>query len=70
MTLEENLTNLRRHAEDFTRGTGFTFTVLDPSDNAVIGCVYLYPSASEEWDVTVSDPPRLRCVRAGPRGWS
>ncbi len=53
MTLEENLIDLRRHADDFTRGAGYTFTVLDPSDNGVIGCVYLYPSASEEWDVTV-----------------
>jgi hypothetical protein len=53
MTLEENPTDLRRHAEDFARGTGFTFTVLNPGDNDVIGCVHLYPSASEEWDVTV-----------------
>jgi hypothetical protein len=53
MTLEKNLTDLRRHAEDFTRGAGFTFTVLDPGDNDVIGCVYLYPSPSKEWDVTV-----------------
>jgi hypothetical protein len=53
MTLEANLTDLRRHADDFTRNAGFTFTVLDPADNDVIGCVYLYPSASEEWDVTV-----------------
>jgi hypothetical protein len=53
MTLEENLADLRRHADDFTRGAGYTFTVLDPDDNDVIGCVYLYPSPSEEWDVTV-----------------
>jgi len=53
MTLEENLTDLRRHADDFTRRAGFTFTVLDPDDNDVIGCVYLYPSASTKWDVTV-----------------
>ena len=54
MTLEENLSDLRRHAEDFTRGAGYTFTVLDPDDNDdVIGCVYLYPSSSERWDVTV-----------------
>ncbi len=53
MTLEENLNELHRHVNDFTNNTGFTFTVLDPSDNDVIGCVYLYPSASEEWDVTV-----------------
>ncbi|MFG1644421.1 N-acetyltransferase [Amycolatopsis sp. NPDC049252] len=53
MTLEANLADLRRHADDFTRRAGFTFTVLGPPDNDVLGCVYLYPSASEEWDVTV-----------------
>jgi hypothetical protein len=53
MTLEENLADLRRHAADFRHGSGYTFTVLDPGDNDVIGCVYLYPSASGEWDVTV-----------------
>src|SRR6476660_264231 len=53
MTLEENLSDLRRHADDFTRGAGFTFTVLDPDDDDVIGCVYLYPTTSADWDVTV-----------------
>jgi hypothetical protein len=53
MTLEENLADLRRHADDFTRGAGFTFTVLDPVDEDVIGCVYLYPSTSDDCDVTV-----------------
>jgi hypothetical protein len=53
MTLEENLGDLRRHHDDFTRRAGFTFTVLDLGDDDVIGCVYLYPSDSEEWDVTV-----------------
>ena len=53
MTLEENLADLRRHADDFKRLAGFTFTVLDPEDDEVIGCVYLYPSTSDEWDVTV-----------------
>jgi hypothetical protein len=53
MTLERNLADLRRHADDFERRTGFTFTVLDPDEDEVIGCVYIYPSASEDWDVTV-----------------
>ncbi|MEU8416065.1 N-acetyltransferase [Amycolatopsis japonica] len=53
MTLDENLADLRRHAEDFARRKGFTFTVLSPADGDVIGCVYLYPTASEDWDVTV-----------------
>jgi hypothetical protein len=53
MTLEQNLSDLRRHADDFARAVGFTFTVLDPRTNEVIGCVYLYPSTSEAWDVMV-----------------
>ena len=63
MTLEENLSDLRRHADDFARGGGFTFTVLDPGDNDVIGCVYLYPSASQDWDVTVQS--WVRADRSG-----
>lgn len=51
MTPEQNLGDLTRHAEDFARRTGFTFTVLDPSDDDVIGCVYLYPSKSADWEV-------------------
>ena len=27
--------------------------LLDPRDDDVIGCVYLYPSTSQEWDVSV-----------------
>jgi hypothetical protein len=53
MTLEENLSDLRGHADDFTRRTGFTFTVLNLVDSDVIGCVYIYPSASAEYDVSV-----------------
>jgi hypothetical protein len=53
MTLEKNLSDLRHHADDFAQRRGFTFTVLDPADDDVIGCVYLYPSASGDWDVTV-----------------
>lgn len=43
MTLKENLDDLEQHAHDFAARTGFTFTVLNPSDRDVIGCVYLYP---------------------------
>ena len=53
MTLEKNLSDLPRHADDFRSRAGYTFTVLDPGDNDVIGCVYLYPSTSEESDVKV-----------------
>jgi hypothetical protein len=42
MSLEENLRDLRAHAEDFRRRVGFTYTVLDDED-VVVGCVYIYP---------------------------
>ena len=53
MTLEENLADLERHERDFEARTGFTYTVLDPSDGDVIGCVYIYPPRDDEHDVRV-----------------
>lgn len=52
MTPEENLADLTRHARDFETRRGFTFTVLDPADDDVIGCLYLYPAADQH-DVVV-----------------
>lgn len=53
MSPAANLADLKRHAADFAAGRGFTFTALDPADGDVIGCVYLYPTRSEDYDVTV-----------------
>jgi hypothetical protein len=47
MTLEENRGDLERHQRDFAGRTGFTYTVLDPGDRDVIGCLYIYPSTEE-----------------------
>jgi hypothetical protein len=46
LSLAENLRDLERHADDFKRRVGFTYTVLDDGDR-VIGCVYIYPSRSD-----------------------
>ncbi len=43
MTSDENREDLERHAGDFLSRKGFTYTVLDPVDRDVIGCVYIYP---------------------------
>ncbi|MEV4834627.1 N-acetyltransferase [Nonomuraea sp. NPDC049486] len=53
MSLEANLADLRRHADDFARRRGFTYTVLD-TDGDVIGCVYIYPSTGDAHDADVS----------------
>jgi hypothetical protein len=43
MTLQENRADLEGHQRDFADRTGFTYTVLDPVDGDVIGCLYIYP---------------------------
>jgi len=53
LSLEENETDLVRHADDFAKRYGFTYTVLDPSSGDVIGCVYLYPPRRSGYDVDV-----------------
>lgn len=52
MSLERNLADLRRHADDFARRAGFTFSVLDP-ENDVVGCVYIYPDQTGTRDAQV-----------------
>jgi hypothetical protein len=52
MSLDENRADLDRHARDFLDRTGFTFTVLNASDE-VIGCVYVYPAHDGVHDATV-----------------
>jgi hypothetical protein len=44
MTLDDNRADLVRHAADFAAGEGFTYTVLAPDIDDVIGCVYIYPA--------------------------
>jgi hypothetical protein len=53
MSLEENLSDLVRHARDFTDRVGFTYTVLAPDGADVLGCVYIYPSREEGHDADV-----------------
>jgi len=48
-SIEKNLTDLHRHAEDFALREGFTYSVLDGDE--VIGCVYLYPTKNDDYDV-------------------
>jgi hypothetical protein len=45
MPLDSNLADLRRHADDFANGRGFTYSVLQGDE--VIGCVYIYPARDD-----------------------
>jgi hypothetical protein len=75
MTLAENLADLHGHADDFRDRRGFTYTVLDPGNDDVIGCVYIYPEQERElaavvrsW-VRVSHADRDEALRAAVRTW-
>ena len=48
MSLNENLRDLERHAQDFAERRGFTYTVLSAGTGDVIGCVYIYPVSGRE----------------------
>jgi hypothetical protein len=62
MSLAENRADLERHARDFVDRKGFTFTVLDSSDD-VVGCVYVYPANDG-----VHDAEMLSWVRESEAG--
>ena len=51
MSLADNLKDLERHANDFVIRKGFTWSILAPDSNRVIGCLYVYPSRLEGHDV-------------------
>jgi hypothetical protein len=53
MSLEQNRGDLERHARDFSERTGFAYSVIDPYDGDVVGCVYVYPANDGEHDAHV-----------------
>src|SRR3954468_270515 len=50
MTLDANRADLERHARDFAERTGFTYTVLRPGGEEVIGRLCIYPAEDDRGD--------------------
>ena len=50
MSLQDNLRDLERHAQDFANRRGFTYTVLSTESDEVIGCLYIYPPHGQPRD--------------------
>ena len=65
LSLAENLRDLERHADDFHRRVGFTYTVLDDGGR-VIGCVYIYPSRSDPAVAQVRSWVAANCAELDP----
>src|SRR5262245_5453725 len=51
LSLEQNKADLEGHAREFRERVAFAYTVLDPVDRSVIGCVYLRPPGRADEDV-------------------
>ena len=47
MSLDANRGDLEKHERDLVERTGFTFTVLRPGTEEVIGGVYIYPATDD-----------------------
>ena len=65
LSLAENLRDLQRHADDFERRAGFTYTVLDDR-NGVVGCVYIYPLRSDTRVADVQSWVSASCPELDP----
>jgi hypothetical protein len=46
MSLDMNMADLVRHAAEFEAGQAYAYSVLDPSVDDVVGCVYVNPDPS------------------------
>ena len=47
MSMERNLADLCRHADDFMQRVGFTYSLIEVPGDEVIGCVYIYPARDD-----------------------
>ncbi len=53
LTIEQNLIDLGWHQKEFQMKRSFAYTVVDPTDTMVLGCVYVEPTCKRGYDAAV-----------------
>lgn len=53
LTLEQNLIELGWHQHEFQRRSSFAYTVVTPSEDRVLGCVYINPTSKRDYDAVI-----------------
>ena len=53
LTLEQNLIDLGWHQKEFQTRRSFAYTVVDPAESRVLGCVYIEPTRRKGHDAEV-----------------
>lgn len=56
-TLEENLHDLERHFDDHIHRRAFTYTILDPTGETCLGCLYIHPLRDHVGPSTAGELP-------------
>ena len=54
LTLEDNLIDLGWHQREFSLRYSFAYTVVTPSEDRCLGCVYINPSPKSDYDAIVT----------------
>jgi len=52
-TIEENLTDLEQHQQEFLDREAFAYTVVSLDESRVLGCLYINPSKNPDADAVV-----------------
>ena len=53
LTLEQDLIDLGWHQKEFQKRSTFAYTVVTLDESTCLGCVYIYPPATEAFDAEV-----------------
>jgi hypothetical protein len=53
LTLEEDREVLKFHEKEFSDRVGFVYTVMNITETAVLGCVYIYPSKLDDFKAEI-----------------
>jgi hypothetical protein len=53
LTLEQNLIDLGWHQKEFQIRRSFAYTVVEPGESRVVGCVYINPTRKRGYDAAV-----------------
>lgn len=65
LTLEQDLIDLGWHQKEFQLGTSFTYSMVNPQDTMVLGCVYIFPPTKRAYDAEVLYWVRASELRSG-----
>jgi hypothetical protein len=53
LTREQDRIDLEWHENEFEARSSFTYTVMDPDESLCLGCVYIFPSRSSDYEADI-----------------